>query len=238
MRSFGNQREPDDVSELMSRRARGSRTIMMVLLVAAIAVVGRESGLFGPTVDGRSLTTVDQAAMEQRLAAAGPLLVEGNSDGDVTIIELFDYRCPHCRRMAPVVQDLVDSDPGIRLILVEYPILGPESDIAAKFAVAAANQDAYGPFHRALMYSTVTWTEAAMVELGENLGLDSQKLLEDANSPETAAILSAYRAAAREDGIDSTPAFIVGDMLFIGTLDEPTLRELVRMARSEEGAEG
>ncbi|MEM7121282.1 MAG: DsbA family protein [Pseudomonadota bacterium] len=237
MRFSGHQREPDDVNELMSRRARGSRTIMMVLIVAAIAVVGRESGFFGPTVDGRSLTTVDQAALEERLAAAGPLLIEGNSEGDVTIIELFDYRCPHCRRMAPVIQDLVDSDPGIRLVLVEYPILGPESDTAAKFAVAAANQDAYGPFHRALMYSTVTWTEAAMVELAESLGLDSQKLREDANSPETAAILSAYRAAAREDGIDSTPAFIVGDALFIGTLDEPTLRELVRMARSDAGAD-
>ncbi len=236
MRGFGDQREPDDVQELMSRRARGSRTIMMVLIVAAIAVVGRESGFFGPTVDGRTLTTVDQAVLEQKLAAAGPLLIEGSSDGDVTIIELFDYRCPHCRRMAPVVQDLVDSDLGIRLILVEYPILGAESDVAARFALAAARQDAYSTFHRALMYSTVTWTDAAMVELGESLGLDGEKLLDDANSPETSAILSAYRSAARDDGIDSTPAFIVGDMLFVGTLDETTLRELVRMARSETDA--
>lgn len=231
MRQPGEGREPDDISELVSRRARGSRTLLLVFIVVVVVFVGRQSGLFGPTLDTQALTTVNQAVLEQKIAAAGPLLIEGNPQAGTTIIEFFDYRCAHCRTMAPLIHDLVTDDTDLRVILVEYPILGPESELAARFALAAAKQDGYAVFHRALMYSTVEWTARALADLGQGLGLDGDRLQSDANSPDVTALLAAYRSAAQDDMIDGTPAFIMGDMLIVGAVDETTLRELVRLAR-------
>jgi protein-disulfide isomerase len=232
----GDRREPEDVSEILSGRVRSRRTLMWVLVAIAAFVIARQMGLFGPVVDTQSLATVDTGALVDELQSAGPLLGEGNPDGDAVLVEFFDYRCPHCRRMAPVVADLAENDGGLHVILVEYPVLGPESVLAAQYALAAARQGAYGPYHRALMFSAVPWTPEALADLGKSLGLDVAQLRQDAQSAEISALLAAYKAIGENAGVDGTPAYIAGDLMLVGAADELTLKEMVRQGREAAAA--
>ncbi len=229
----GNSRDRDDVSELTSAKSRSRRSLLLILVAVAAFVIARQTGLFGPTVDTQSLATVDSAVLIAELRAAGPLLGEGNPDGDAVMIEFFDYRCPHCRRVAPIVQGLIEGDANVHLILVEYPVLGPESELAAKFALAAARQDAYGIYHRALMFSAIEWTSDALADLGASLDLDPERLRQDAESAEISSLLAAYKAAGRNAEISGTPAFVTGDLLLVGAADEITLKEMIRQVREE-----
>jgi len=230
----GDRREPEDVNELLSSRVRSRRSLIWILVAIAGFVVARQMGLFGPVIDTQSLATADTAAIVRELQAAGPLLSERNPDGDAELVEFFDYRCPHCRRMAPVVASLAADDTQLQVIYVEYPVLGPESVLAAQFALAAARQGAYGPFHRALMYTSVEWTPQALTALGESLGLDGAQLRQDAESAEISALLAAYKEIGNKAGIDGTPAYLAGDLVLVGAADELTLKEMIRQGR--EGA--
>jgi protein-disulfide isomerase len=182
-------------------------------------------------VDTQSLATADTGAIVDELQAAGPLLGQGNPDGDAFLVEFFDYRCPHCRRMAPVVAELTANDSGLYVVYVEYPVLGPESVLAARYALAAARQGAYGLYHRALMYSTVAWTPEALTDLGTSLGLDGAQLRMDADSAEISALLAAYKEIGQKAGIDGTPAYVAGDLMLVGAADELTLKEMIRQGR-------
>jgi protein-disulfide isomerase len=230
MRQAGEPGDRDEVSELMKGKLRSRRALLWLLVGIAAFVVARQAGLFGPVIDSQSLATADSAAILEELRAAGPLLGEGNPAGDRILIEFFDYRCGHCRRMAPVLQDLVAEDPNLHLILVDFPVLGPESVLAAQFALAASLQDAYDVYHRALMYSPVEWTAEALTDLGESLGLDGEKLRQDAESAEISTRLAANKAIGGKAGIDGTPAFVTGDFLIVGAVDAVTLQEMIRQA--------
>ena len=76
--------------------------------------------------------------------------VGGNPDGDVTLVEFFDYNCPYCRQMVPVMAQAESADPQLRIVYKEFPILGPNSKLAAKAALATRKQGKYLAFHKAL----------------------------------------------------------------------------------------
>jgi protein-disulfide isomerase len=157
--------------------------------------------------------------------------VGGNPAGDVTIVEFFDYRCPHCRRMVPVVKALLAGDPGVRLVYKEMPILGEESMLAARAALAARGQGKYVEAHERLMAETGPMTRASLVTTLAGIGVDGDRLRADMDAPEVEALLGRELALARALGIDGTPAFVVGGELVVGAVDVGTLRRLVDRAR-------
>jgi len=157
--------------------------------------------------------------------------VGGNPTGDVTVVEFFDYRCPHCKRMAPVVKALLASDPGVRLVYKELPILGEESLVAARGALAAAMQGRYVDAHDRLMSEAGPLTAARVVSLLAALGLDEARLRADMDSPDLAGRFRRILALAQALGVDGTPAFVVGGELVVGAVDLETLRGLVTRAR-------
>jgi protein-disulfide isomerase len=157
--------------------------------------------------------------------------VGGNAAGDVTIVEFFDYRCPHCRRMAPVIKTLLAEDPGVRLVYKEMPILGAESVVAARAALAARRQGKYLEAHDRLMAEAGPFTDATVVTILAEVGIDQDRLRADMNALETASVLEHELALARAIGIDGTPAFVVGGELVVGAMDLGTLRDLVGKAR-------
>jgi protein-disulfide isomerase len=157
--------------------------------------------------------------------------VGGNPAGSVTVVEFFDYRCPHCRRMAPVLKALLAEDPGIRLVFKEWPILGPDSVVAARAALAAAHQGRYVDAHDRLMGEPGSLTAARAVRALVELGLEEGRLRVDMERPEVAAALGRVAVLAEALGIDGTPALVVGDELVIGAVDLDTLRALVTRAR-------
>lgn len=155
----------------------------------------------------------------------------GNPKGDVTIVEFFDYTCGHCKRSFQPLIDFVDADGNIRLILKEFPILGPRALDAAKAALAAREQDRYFEMHRALFEHEGQLTEKALMEIAAKAGLDGPKLKKDMEDPKLMDVFSRHYALAEALGIEGTPAFIVGGELLPGAVDKERLERVVAEAR-------
>jgi protein-disulfide isomerase len=157
--------------------------------------------------------------------------IAGNPKGDVTLVEFFDYRCPYCRRMEPLLKTLLAEDHGIRVVYKELPILGPESVLAARAALAARGQGKYLEAHDVLIGASGPFTPDTLVALLAGIGVDGPRLRADMDAPELAALLRRELALAEALRIDGTPAFVVGGELVVGAVDIATLRDLVSRAR-------
>ena len=177
------------------------------------------------------------ALVEHRQAlernAADPVL--GNPDGDVTIAEFFDYQCGYCKTMTGPLMELVRDDGRIRLVLKEFPILGPESALAARASLAAGRQGKYEPFHMALMGLRGRLNEGAIWQVAAETGLDLERLRQDMASPEVNAVIEANYRLAQALGIEGTPAFAIGDALVPGPAPREHLAGLVQKARNGGG---
>jgi protein-disulfide isomerase len=158
--------------------------------------------------------------------------VGGNPQGDVTVVEFFDYRCGYCQRMAATLTQLLAEDRNVRLVYKELPILGPESVLAARAALAARAQGKYLPFHGALLAAGGPLTLEEILKVARTIPLDTEKLQADMQAPEIQEALQRNRALAQQLGIRGTPAFIVGAELVPGALELPRLKELVAKARA------
>ena len=128
-----------------------------------------------------------QAIQENRqaLLADQSSPVEGNPQGKVTIVEFFDYRCPHCRHVAPALDQLVNSNTSVRVVYKNFPVLGEPSVLAARAAVAAQQQGGWLKLHRAMLAYEGEFTVDNLLALGTSVGLDSAKLKADMMSPAT-----------------------------------------------------
>lgn len=159
--------------------------------------------------------------------------VAGNPDGDVTVVEFFDYRCAYCKRVFPTVQDLLKSDGNVRYVFKELPILGPDSVTASHAALAVWSLDPqkYFEFHSALMEARGTLGEAQVLAIAKKVGLDPDKVKKAMAKPEIEATIQRNLVLAQALNIQGTPAFVVGDTLVPGAIDGDQLRELVAAAR-------
>lgn len=157
--------------------------------------------------------------------------VGGNPDGDVTLVEFFDYRCAYCRRVVPSLRDLLDEDRDLRVVFKDLPVLGPDSVRAARAALASRRQNGYVPFHFALMAADDLSMQGIRA-VAQQVGLDADQLEADMSAPEVLQTIEANYALANELGIDGTPAFVIGKQLIPGAVDKARLEQLIREARS------
>lgn len=160
--------------------------------------------------------------------------VLGNPDGDVTVVEFFDYNCPYCRRAMSEVGGLIEADPNVRLVFREWPILGDGSVFAAKAALAARNQDKYKEFHWVLMGMEERAQEASVLRIAEEIGLDVDQLRSDMEAPEVQAHIDESMRLAQALGFNGTPSFVIGDNLVPGLVEQDQLEALVNEAREKE----
>ena len=158
--------------------------------------------------------------------------VSGNANGDVTVVEFFDYQCGFCKRALPAMENLLLTDREVRVVWKEFPILGPVSGIAARAAMASELQGKYLPFHLALMAAPGKLTEQSVFEIAGKTGLDIARLRRDMNDPSIEAYLGETRKLAEAIGIRGTPAFVVGGTLVRGAIDSARMKQLVAEARS------
>lgn len=163
-------------------------------------------------------------------------VVGGNPAGDVFMVEFFDYNCPYCKRSHESVRNLVAEDGGIRFVYKEYPILGDDSVIAAKAALAARAQGKYISFHNALMTNKGKLDSGAVMAVAERTGLDLTRLKQDMESPDVAAILERTRTLAKSLDISGTPAYVIGDRLVPGAADAASLKALIAEIREDKGS--
>ena len=158
--------------------------------------------------------------------------VIGNPDGSITVVEFFDYNCGYCKSMFETVLNSVQDNSEIRLVLIEFPILGPNSVTASKAALASRNQDLYGPFHQAMMSHRGNLNEATIMTLARGVGLDIDQLQIDMNDPDIDKIIDKNRAFAQQLEISGTPAFIVGEALIPGAVSAEQFNQLIEQEQS------
>lgn len=158
----------------------------------------------------------------------------GNPKGDVTIVEFFDYNCGYCKRMVPVIQEILATDKQVRYVFKEYPILRPDSETGAKAALAVWKlaPDKYLPFHMALMSGRGELSEERIFKTAESVGVDRTKLQAAMNDPAIRETLQRNRQLGQILNINGTPAFIVGDQMQPGAIDVAALREMIANARN------
>ena len=156
----------------------------------------------------------------------------GNLKGNVTVIEFFDYNCPYCRQAGKTVQALIASDPNVRVIFREWPVLGEGSIFAARAALAARMQGKYEEFHWALMNGEGRATEASILKVARDLGLDIPLLQIDMASHTVDLHLEQSNTLARSLEFTGTPAFIVGDKTAPGMISLDQISRLVAVARA------
>lgn len=160
----------------------------------------------------------------------------GNPDGDVTLVEFFDYNCGFCKRALPDMQALLDTDPNLKIVLKEFPVLGPASVEAARVGIALKQQDASADrqlaFHRQMLETPGQVDRAKALAIAAALGFDAARIETGMNSDEVTAVIDENERLAGELGIAGTPNYVIGDAVIEGAVGIDALRASIADARS------
>jgi protein-disulfide isomerase len=159
--------------------------------------------------------------------------VAGNADGDITIVEYFDYNCPYCRKVEPELRQVVQDDGKVKLVYKDWPVLGPVSTAAARLALATKYQDKYVAAHDALMGTASKLTETRIRELLAGAGIDVDRAAKDleTNAKAIDAILARNNDQATAFGFKGTPSFIIGKFRVPGALTMAQFDQAIADAR-------
>ena len=179
----------------------------------------------------RQQVTIAEKADEIFRLSGDPVV--GPEDGKVTLVEFFDYHCGYCRSMVGNLRGLVEKDSQLRFVFKELPVLGPDSVVAAKAALAAAKLDEtkYYPFHLALMQSKELSRDAILATAAAS-GYDKDQLAAEMEQDWVKTRLDENHALAEKLGINGTPSFVVGKTLIPGAVDLGKLAQLVQDERT------
>ncbi|MCW3847104.1 DsbA family protein [Sphingomonas sp. LB-2] len=150
----------------------------------------------------------------------------GNPNGDVTVVAFMDYNCGYCRASLPTLARLIAEDPGVRIVYREYPVLGDESTEAARWALAAADQGKFMPFHEAL-YAGAGFDQAAA-----KAGLDVGAARAALRSPRISGEIAANRKTGYDLRLTGTPGFVIGKQVFHGAMEYEAFVKAVAAARA------
>jgi protein-disulfide isomerase len=157
-----------------------------------------------------------------------PGAVAGNPQGDVTLVEFYDYNCGYCRASNPVLRRLIARDPKLRVVFRELPILAPSSRTAARASLVAAAQGRFNAFHDAL-YRAGRVTDASIAASARTAGVDLSRL--PALAPRIDAELTRTFDTANRLGISGVPGWVIGDRVLSGALSADDLTRAIAEAR-------
>jgi len=153
--------------------------------------------------------------------------VIGNEDAEVTVVEFFDYNCGYCERALADLIKLIDSNPNIKVVLKEYPILNDNSYDLAKLSLSAGLQGKYFEFHSILLSTKGTVSYDQALKIAADIGLDIIKLEDDFKSQEVNDIIANTKVLGYSLAVSGTPAYFVGDIKLAGAVGYETLQEVV-----------
>jgi protein-disulfide isomerase len=176
----------------------------------------------------------DEKVLTEALVLRDPdVPVVGNPNGDISIVEWFDYNCPYCRKVAPELRQVVEDDGKVRLVLKDWPILGEVSKLSARLVLAARYQDKFLPAHEALIGVASRLTEPRVRELLAGAGVDMDRLNKDldANGKAIDAVLARNNEQALAFEFRGTPSFIVGKYRVPGVLSMNQFEQAIADAR-------
>jgi len=201
-----------------------SRREALGLLGAGVALLG----------SGVARAADDEKVLTEALVLRDPEIpAGGNPQGDINIVEWFDYNCPYCRRIAPELAQVVQDDGKVRLVFKDWPILGEVSKIAARMALASKYQDKFLQAHEAMISVNSKLTEPRIRELLAGAGIDMDRLSRDlsTNAKAIDTILARNNDQAVAFGFKGTPSFIVGKFRVPGALTMTEFEQVIADAR-------
>jgi protein-disulfide isomerase len=159
----------------------------------------------------------------------------GNKDGDVTFVEFFDYNCGYCKRAMADMLDLMKTDPKLKVVLKEFPVLGPGSVEAAQVAVAARMQDPVGKkyldFHQKLLGGRGQADKARALAVAKEVGFDMARIQKDMDSDEVKKTIDEDMKLADALGVSGTPSYVVGDQVVVGAVGIDELKDKIKAER-------
>jgi protein-disulfide isomerase len=163
--------------------------------------------------------------------------VFGNPNGDIAIVEWFDFNCPYCRKIEPEMRQVIQDDGKVRLVLKDWPILGPVSVTAARMALACKYQNKYDKAHDAMIGVSSKLTEPRIYELLAGAGVDVDRAKADlaANAKAIDGMLARNNETAEGLGFRGTPSFIVGKFRVPGVLTMDQFALVIADARKAKG---
>lgn len=188
----------------------------------------------------RQQEAAEQLRQKENLASLRGLLensdgspVRGNPEGDVTLVEFFDYRCGYCKRVHGTVTEAVTSDGNVKLVYKELPILGPNSVFAsrASLGVFFTQPLKYPAFHDALMTSRGQLNPGRVISIAEGIGLKPEDIKKAMKDPRVDEEIQRNMQLAQSLGINGTPGFVIGSEVVPGAVDGDALKELIAKAR-------
>jgi protein-disulfide isomerase len=181
--------------------------------------------------DAEASTRAALAQKHDELVADPTSPVAGNPNGDVTVVEFFDYRCPYCKEVEPSLEALLREDGKIRIVYKEFPILGKDSVTATRVALAAVKQGKYDGFHAAMMATKGQINEQVVMQVAKTAGLDLDRVRKDMQAPDVDDIIKRNYDLAQSLDIRGTPAFVIGGELVPGAIDIAALKDKIAAAR-------
>jgi len=202
-----------------------------------------------PEVIQEALNALDQRQKDAELASQKATLasisadllkaengiVLGNPTGDVTLVEFFDYNCGYCKKSLSDMMGLMKSDPKLRLVLRDFPVLGPDSVEASVVALALRKQfkgDQYMAFHQKLLMARGRAGKDLALQAARDLGADMSRLAKDIESGDSKTLIESTVRAADSLRIGGTPSFVVGDGVIVGAVGEETLASAIKSVRA------
>jgi protein-disulfide isomerase len=200
----------------------------------ALGLLGAGAVMLGMGISpGSALGDGDNVLTEALVLRDPDIPVAGNAEGDITIVEYFDYQCPYCRKIAPELRQVVQDDGKVRLVLKDWPILGEISVVASRMALASKFQDKFVQAHEALIGVNSKLTEPRLRELLAAAGVDVDRLARDLTTKAKVidAILARNSDQALAFGFKGTPSFIVGKFRVPGALTMAEFDQAIADAR-------
>jgi len=205
-------------------------TIGLAVMALALTLLAFESAQTAPAQEqavSSDILSKDAVLRDPEIPALG------NPKGDITIVEYFDYQCPYCKKISPVLDQVLKDDGNVRLVLKDWPILGDPSGYAARLVLATKYQNKYEAAHRALIVRVGRLTEAVIDETLAQAGVDVAKAKSDlaANKAAIDALLKRNNEQAEAFGFRGTPVFIVGTFRIPGGLTAEQFKLAIADAR-------
>ena len=229
IRTFLEQ-HPEDVQRIVKDYLIKNPSVVQEALAALIKMRGRAS---------KPSNATDKAEIiksnAEELFRSTHQIILGNPHGRTTIVEFFDYNCGYCKRALADMLELIHSDPEMRIVLKEYPILGPGSAEAARVAIAVHLQDRNGEkylaFHKQMLAALGPANRDRALAVAQSLGLDQERLEADLASEEVAATLTEIRRLAQTLEINGTPSYVVGNEVLTGAVGLSALQDRIAAIR-------
>jgi protein-disulfide isomerase len=207
----------------------------------ALGLLGVSVALLGAAALSRPAFAADDEVLTEALVLRDPEIpAAGNVNGDITIVEWFDYNCPYCRKIDPELRQVIQDDGKVRLVLKDWPILGPVSKVASRMALAAKYQDKFMAAHEAMIGVASKLTEPRIGELLSGAGIDMDRLKRDieTNAKAIDGILARNNDQALAFGFKGTPSFIVGKFRVPGVLTMAEFELVIADARKAKAGKG